>query len=100
MNGTYYIGFDVHKQSVSYCVKQASGEIVQEGELRARRGGKGTDGTLHGFIVSLFSPAGSPGCPMFIARSGGFAVVGPGQAGAGGLSAESGSAAYAAQATG
>jgi transposase len=37
MNGTYYIGFDVHKQSVSYCVKQASGEIVQEGELRARR---------------------------------------------------------------
>jgi len=37
MNETYYIGFDVHKQSVSYCVKRASGEIVEEGQLRARR---------------------------------------------------------------
>ena len=66
---------------------------------RGRR--EGTDGTLHRFFVSLFSPAGSPGCPMFIARSEGFFVVCPGQAGAGGLlSAESGSVAYAAQATG
>ena len=37
MNDTYYIGLDVHKQSVSYCVKTASGEVVQEGKLAARR---------------------------------------------------------------
>jgi len=37
MNETYYIGLDVHKQSVSYCVKTASGEVVEEGKLAARR---------------------------------------------------------------
>jgi transposase len=37
MNETYYIGFDVHKKSVSYCTKTAGGEIVQEGRLAARR---------------------------------------------------------------
>ena len=37
MNDTYYIGFDVHKKSVSYCAKTASGEIIKEGELAARR---------------------------------------------------------------
>ena len=37
MKETYYIGLDVHKQSVSYCVKTASGEILQEGKLAARR---------------------------------------------------------------
>jgi transposase len=37
MSDTHYIGFDVHKKSVSYCVKTASGEIIQEGQLAARR---------------------------------------------------------------
>ena len=37
MNDIYYIGFDVHKKSVSYCAKTASGEILQEGQLAARR---------------------------------------------------------------
>ena len=37
MNDTHYIGFDVHKKSVSFCVKTASGEILQEGRLEARR---------------------------------------------------------------
>ncbi len=37
MNETYYTGFDVHKKTVSYCVKRAGGEIVQEGKLLARR---------------------------------------------------------------
>ena len=37
MNDIHYIGFDVHKKSVSYCVKTASGEMVQEGQLVARR---------------------------------------------------------------
>jgi transposase len=37
MNISHYIGFDVHKKSISYCVKTAEGRIVEEGKLRARR---------------------------------------------------------------
>ena len=37
MSETYYAGFDVHKRTVSYCVKTADGEIFQEGKLAARR---------------------------------------------------------------
>src|ERR1700730_6909582 len=37
MNVTHYIGFDVHKKSVSYCVKCADGQIVEEGRLPATR---------------------------------------------------------------
>jgi transposase len=37
MNVTHYIGFDVHKKSVSYCVKTGDGRIVEEGKLRATR---------------------------------------------------------------
>jgi transposase len=37
MNVNHYIGFDVHKKSVSYCVKVADGRIVSEGKLRATR---------------------------------------------------------------
>jgi transposase len=35
MNVNHYIGFDVHKKSVSYCVKGADGRIFEEGKLRA-----------------------------------------------------------------
>jgi transposase len=35
MNITHYIGFDVHKKSISYCVKAADGKILEEGKLRA-----------------------------------------------------------------
>jgi hypothetical protein len=35
MNVNHYIGFDVHKKSISYCVKTAEGTIVEEGTLRA-----------------------------------------------------------------
>jgi transposase len=35
MNVTHYIGFDVHKKSVSYCVKAADGQVVEEGKLGA-----------------------------------------------------------------
>ncbi len=34
MTANHYIGFDVHKKSVSYCVKTADGRIVEEGKLR------------------------------------------------------------------
>jgi transposase len=37
MNVNHYIGFDVHKKSISYCVKLADGKIVEEGKLRATR---------------------------------------------------------------
>lgn len=37
MNVTHYIGFDVHKKSVSYCVKSADGTILEESKLRATR---------------------------------------------------------------
>ena len=33
----HYIGLDVHKQTVSYCVKTAAGELVEEGRLDATR---------------------------------------------------------------
>lgn len=33
----YYIGLDVHKKTISYCVKDASGRIHQEGKLGATR---------------------------------------------------------------
>jgi transposase len=33
----HYIGFDVHKKSISYCVKTADGTIVEEGRLKATR---------------------------------------------------------------
>ena len=37
MNISHYIGFDVHKKSISYCVKTADGKMVEEGSLRATR---------------------------------------------------------------
>jgi hypothetical protein len=33
----YYIGLDVHKKTVSYCVKDASGQVHQEGQVGATR---------------------------------------------------------------
>ena len=33
----YYVGLDVHKKSIAYCVKQADGVIVREGNGAARR---------------------------------------------------------------
>lgn len=32
-----YAGLDVHKKSISFCLKRADGEIVREGEIPARR---------------------------------------------------------------
>ena len=33
----HYVGLDVHKKSIAYCVKQADGVIVREGAVEARR---------------------------------------------------------------
>jgi transposase len=37
MNAIHYIGFDVHKKTIAYCVKNADGQIVEEGTLQAQR---------------------------------------------------------------
>ena len=33
----YYIGLDVHKKTVSYCIKEAGGQILREGTIGATR---------------------------------------------------------------
>src|SRR4051812_29955327 len=33
----YYIGLDVHKKTISYCVKDVSGRIQQQGTIPATR---------------------------------------------------------------
>lgn len=38
MNDTHYIGFDVHKKHVNFCIKTADGTMVREGRLLADRG--------------------------------------------------------------
>jgi hypothetical protein len=35
MNAIHYIGLDVHKKTISYCIKTAAGQIVKEGTLAA-----------------------------------------------------------------
>jgi transposase len=37
MSILHYIGLDVHKKTISYCVKTAAGQVVQEGKLAATR---------------------------------------------------------------
>jgi transposase len=37
MNAIHYIGLDVHKKTISCCIKTASGQIVKEGTLVAER---------------------------------------------------------------
>ena len=33
----YYIGLDVHKKTISYCIKDASGQVYREGTIGAAR---------------------------------------------------------------
>src|SRR3984893_6756789 len=33
----YYIGLDVHKKTISYCVKDVSGQVHREGQIGATR---------------------------------------------------------------
>ncbi len=37
MNKFYYIGLDIHKKTIAYCIKQANGEVVEEGSIKATR---------------------------------------------------------------
>jgi len=38
MSSLDYIGFDVHKKTISFCVKSGDGQILREGRIAARRG--------------------------------------------------------------
>jgi len=33
----YHIGLNVHKKTISYCVKDASGQVHQEGKIKSTR---------------------------------------------------------------
>jgi len=37
MERLYYIGLDIHKKTISYCVKKVDGTIVQQGKVSAER---------------------------------------------------------------
>src|SRR5436305_446966 len=57
----YFVGLDVHKQVIAYCVKSAGGEIVMEGKIPATRRAldqwvKTLPGAWHGGMeATLFS---------------------------------------------
>ena len=61
MNVNHYIGFDVHKKSISYCVKTADGRIVEEGKLPSTHeklrqwGASRTEPWQGGLEATLFS---------------------------------------------
>jgi len=46
----YYIGLDVHKKTISYCIKDVSGQVHQEGKIGATRH------ELDGWIKTLPQP--------------------------------------------
>lgn len=37
MNSIDYIGFDIHKKTISFCAKAQDGRILDEGTIAARR---------------------------------------------------------------
>lgn len=37
MNGIYYIGLDIHKKTIAYCVKRIDGVLVKQGTVAAER---------------------------------------------------------------
>jgi transposase len=46
----YYIGLDVHKKTISFCIKDASGQVHREGKIGATRG------ELNGWMKTLPEP--------------------------------------------
>jgi transposase len=47
VNSMHYVGLDVHKKTISYCLRQADGTIVQEGTIPSTR--QALAGLLEGF---------------------------------------------------
>ena len=58
---SYFVGLDVHKQVIAYCVKTAAGEIVGEGKIAASRTaldawmGSLPEGWIGGMETTMFS---------------------------------------------
>jgi transposase len=50
MNTIYYIGMDIHKKTISYCVKKIDGTMVQQGKIAAERK------ALHEWMAGLPGP--------------------------------------------
>ena len=50
MEGLYYIGLDIHKKTISYCVKKVDGTVVQQGKIAAERK------SLHEWMAGLRGP--------------------------------------------
>jgi transposase len=50
MERLYYIGMDVHKKTIAYCIKGGSGAIIDQGAVAANRG------SLGAWAVSLRTP--------------------------------------------
>ncbi|MCX5846801.1 MAG: IS110 family transposase, partial [Deltaproteobacteria bacterium] len=49
-NTIYYIGMDIHKKTISYCVKKIDGTMVQQGKIAAERK------ALHEWMAGLPGP--------------------------------------------
>lgn len=47
---SYFVGLDVHKQVIAYCIKTPAGEIVKEGSIPARRA------ELDGWVKTIPGP--------------------------------------------
>jgi transposase len=50
MESIYYIGLDVHKKTIAYCIKTVSGQIVRQGTVGANRM------ALHQWLIELRTP--------------------------------------------
>jgi len=50
MKGYHYVGMDVHKKVIAYCVKEADGNVLNEGKIAATRE------ELHSWAVGLPQP--------------------------------------------
>jgi len=37
MNTCYYIGLDIHKKTISYCIKAIDGRLIGQGKIEADR---------------------------------------------------------------
>ena len=61
MDNVQYIGFDIHKRTISYCVKQADGRVLEEATIRARRSdleqwaGRRTQRWVGGMEATMFT---------------------------------------------
>ena len=37
MDSIYYIGLDVHKKTIAYCIKRSDGKLIRQGTVKAER---------------------------------------------------------------